>query len=271
MRRLLSPAASSNVALRMERVTFDNVAGNARNWSLWAGKIEVLRTPGAYIQSTLQRADVTDLRDGKLYALPEGLSAGREIKNGPASSSTDRPAALFSARQGRYALGTIDPLPGDLPLLYDVQWQFRLSGDVHFRTREGDQLTAPELTILEMVQRRTGRTERRILCGQGADMTVKNVTVHANSLRYDPASRTVECTGGVRCEPHAGDAVQTESAFWSIRDQTLRCPNSTSGVWNGTTFSAGNLTLDTRTNDVQGNGLELTVKRRDGIGIKTPF
>jgi hypothetical protein len=128
-------------------------------------------------------------------------------------------------------------------MLFTVQWQFKLSGDVVFRTRAQDELAAPSMTIYNLVSRKTGKPEQRVICEQGGKMTHLGIHVSANTIRFNPKDRTVECLSGVRGTYKQGN-VQAERVYWSLDDEILRCPESASGTVQGMPFLAEGLTLD---------------------------
>ncbi len=271
------PTAGSDVTLSMQQTTFVNFANGYKSWYVRADRIDVERPPGGLAQSSLQRAAITGIHEGKLYSLPAQNLPISTTAAEPISDETPSapPAATFSAREGRYTAGMLEPVPNDLQLLYNMLWQFKLAGDVRLRTNEDVRIAAPALTILEMIHNRTRKYERRILCDEGVDITAKNVQIHANSMRYDPAARIVECTGGVRAtmqDKNGANTVQGDSAFWSLKDQILRCPNTTTGLWHGEAFTARNLSVDTKRQDYQGSYLQLRLSHGiETIGVETPF
>jgi hypothetical protein len=251
------------VMMRLEGAPFTSYVNGRKTWSLWAGRIDLERLPGSAL-ANLQRATLTDIRNGKLYAAPPNGAAIPPVTPASATefpalrlstgspnlaptatpdSPDDLPAATFRANSGLYALGTLEPPPAEIAPLYDVQWQFKLKGGVEFKTQAGDRLRSDSLILLEMISRRTHRTERRILCDQGAKVDLKDVQVQANRVRYDPAERTVECLGGVR-GTFKGGVMQAERLFWSLKDQVLRCPETATGTYHGMPFTWEGLTVD---------------------------
>src|SRR5579871_1637171 len=214
---------------------YSESSGGRKTWSVWAARIEMDHMPGAAL-AAIQTATLTGIRNGILYRVPAAQSASAAVSSSP---SADEPAATFRADQGHYAVGNLAPVPNDITLAYTVRWQLLLTGNVDLRAAGGDHLRADSLSILEMISRRTGRLERRIVCDNGLQVSLKDVRVQANSARYDPAGRTVECLDGVRGTFREG-ALQANSLFWSLKDQTLRSPETVSGtfrdfsgVWNG--------------------------------------
>ena len=117
--------------------------------------------------------------------------------------------------------------------------------DVEFRTQAGDTLTAPFLTIYNLVRKRNGKIEQRVVCDEGAKMKRKGIEVFSNRLRFSPKGRTVECLAGARGAFKNG-AVQAERAFWSLDDETLRCPEEATGTLDSSPFTAQSLTLDVK-------------------------
>ena len=164
------------------------------------------------------------------------------METGGAVSRGEKPAATFRAKQGRYSLGTFEPVPIEIDMAYAVQWEFKLTGDVLFRTRAGDLLTAPSLTIYNLIHKRNGKTEQIVVYDDGVKMSHKGIQVTSNRLRFNPKDRTVECLTGVRGTFKEG-VVQARLS-WPLDDETLRCPNSAAGVMDGSPFRAESLTLD---------------------------
>ena len=278
---VLSPAPASSINLELEDADFENFAGGAKNWSLKAGRI-LLERMGGSAANSLQSADIENIREGRLFAMPEAGGRGganafspfassqahgsdTPPSNAPASdantaqtSTTQTNAAMtqasadagagpitatFSAQHGRYTVGVTDGLPPDLLLTYSVQWQFRLTGDVKIRTREGYELNAPTIVIMELFNRRTSKAERQMLCEQGATVRAKGASMQANQARYNDASQTVECLGGMRGTLQK-DTIQAERCYWSFKDNTIRCPDAVSGVWQDTRYTAQDVTID---------------------------
>jgi hypothetical protein len=265
-------AASSDVALRMDKTSYASYYGGAKSWALWAERIDLLRPPGSAGLAALQRAEITNIRDGKLYDPPNKklgggvrLATSQSTTTAPATSAEERasatpPSAVFSARQGHYTAGFQLAGPPELQLNYRIQWQFQLVGDVKYRTHEGDRLTAPSLTILQLLNVRTGHTERRIVCDEGVQVNVDKAQIQANSVRFDPATRLVECLHGVRgvmSGPHSRDTIQAERLYWSLNEQAIRCPESASGQLNGLPFTADGLNIDMKRHTSQGTHLRL--------------
>ena len=298
---VLSPGPASSVNLELEDAEFENFAGGAKNWSLKAGRI-LLERLGGGASNSLQSADIENIREGRLFAMPgearggegergrggenavsshtpsnastlvsshasaanagvldtrasSGSTAQASVETAMTQASADANAgpvtATFSAQHGRYVVGNTDGLPPDLLIAYSVQWQFRLTGDVKIRTREGYELNAPTIVILELYNRRTLKTERQMLCEQGATVRAKGASMQANQARYNDAAQTIECLGGVRGVMQK-DSVQADSMLWSLKDDVIRCPENASGVWQGAPFTAVNLTLDVKRHRYQG-------------------
>jgi hypothetical protein len=241
------------VLLTLQNAPFFGYANGRVTWTLNAALIQLQPLQGSGL-ANVSSATLTDIRKGALYELPSELSADKTQKpnNGAgeipstvadAARLAGKPAATFSAKQGKYTLGGAEPLSGDLAVYYFPQWQFRLSGGVTFQSSSGDVLTADSLTILELRHKQTQKLERRILCETGGKIRSKNAQFQANSARYDPQTRTVECLNGVR-GTFQGGSVQTERLYWSLKEQTVDCPETTSGTLRETPFTAENLRLN---------------------------
>src|SRR5260370_440523 len=84
----------------------------------------------------------------------------------------------------------LQPMPPDLNGPFYALWQFHLTGNVDLKTRAGDHLQSESLSIMELVNRQTRKTERRMVCDSGAVITLNDIRIQANQLRYDPEART---------------------------------------------------------------------------------
>jgi hypothetical protein len=234
--------------IRLTDTAFAGYMDGARTWSIHAREVNLLRLPNATL-SSIQSASIDDIRNGVLYEPPRsaapapGLTATRVMEAGASPVYAGPVAATFHAKHGRYSVGMMEAAPADLEMLYTVQWQFKLDGDVVFRTSRQDELSAPSMTIYTLVDRKSGRPEQRVVCEQGARMVHKGIQVTANSMRFNPKDRTVECLSGVRGS-YKGGNVQTERVYWSLSDETLRCPEVATGIVDGMPFEATGLTLD---------------------------
>lgn len=286
---VLTPSSGSSVNLELEDADFENFAGGAKNWSLKAGRILLERNAGSGA-ANLQSADIEDIREGRLFAAPEGTKAGEHAApaaraaslyasslHAPSSvmarpgldaattqSSADASAGLvtatFSAQHGHYVIGATEGLPSELLLAYAVQWQFRLTGNVKIRTHEGYQLNAPSILILELFNRHTAKVERQMLCEQGAQVRAKGADLQANQARYNAASQTVECLGGVHGAMQK-DSVQGERFYWSLKDNTLRCPDEVSGVWQDTHYTAQDVMIDVNRHSYTGKKMVMQLSK----------
>jgi hypothetical protein len=253
-----SPAALSaaqtlgggSASIRMDDATFAGYVDGARAWSIQAGQIDILRLPNATL-TNVQSATITNIRTGTLYDPPPkrspagGAVATRVMEADAPAVSSGPVAATFRAKQGHYSVGMLETAPPDLEMLYTVQWQFHLAGDVVFRTRAEDEIAAPSMTIYNLVNRKTGRAEQRVMCDQGGRMVHKSIRITANSIRFNPKDRTVECLSGVRGDFKRG-SVQAERVYWSLNDEVLRCPETATGEVLGMPFIAQGLTLDVK-------------------------
>jgi hypothetical protein len=252
----VSSGSATNVTMRLENAPFTGYSQGHKTWALWAGRIDLERIPGGAM-SNIQVATLTDIRDGKLYQRPASPSAAET------SAPDDPVSATFHARQGRYTIGTVDPAPFELTTLYTIQWQFRLTGNVEFRTSNGDHFQTESLTVIEMTDRRTHRTERRIFCDSGVQVTLRDAHLIANRARYDPGERVVDCLGGVRGTFKEG-RVQAERVFWALRENVLRCPETSTGGIRGQGFLAEGLTMDIRQRRLRANHVRLQMRMEEG-------
>jgi len=270
-------AGTGKVLFRLENAPFTAYSGGHKAWSLFARSVDLEHPLGASF-STLQSATLTDIRDGALYpASPNDTgpltlsspSANAPLAPAPASDTLGPPLATFHAGQGRYILGTNEPVSPDIQLLYTVRSQFKLTGKVDIQARSGDHLQSEALTILDLVNRRTGKSEQRIVCDSGAMITLKGAHIHANQMRYDPRERVVECLGGVRGAFKSG-AVQTERAFWSLKDNVIRCPDTAAGTQEDNLFQGEGITLDLNHHKYYANHMTLSYRIRQGDDFSLP-
>jgi len=255
----------ANASVQLINTPFAGYVDGFRAWSIHAGQVDVLRLPNSALTS-IQSAQVVEIRDGNLYD-PPTISAQTARNTGPrimAAGAIDtdkrRIAATFRADQGRYSLGALQMAPPDLEMMYTVQWQFRLMGNVVFKTRAKDELTAPSMTVYSLINRKTGRSEQRIQCEEGAKMTHLGIQVTANTMRFSPKDRMVECLTGVRGTFKQGN-VQAERVYWSLNNEVLRCPESASGVVHGMPFTADGLTLDVKRRKHHADHIHIVVDR----------
>lgn len=246
-----TPTQSPTVTMRLENAPFESYTNGHKSWSVWADKIDLERTSGAAM-SMIQSATIEGIRDGALYKLPGKTS----IPTASSQSSSGIVTANFSARKGRYSAQNLDSMPPEWAQNYTLQWQFRLMEDVKLQTREGEKLTADSMTLFELVNRRTGLPEHRIVWDSGAEMMSKKVHVHANQMRMDPGERLVECMNGVRCSYPDG-AVQTERAFLSLKDSILRCPDPASGTDKKMQYTADGLVMDIKKHKLNANRVQM--------------
>ena len=244
------------VVVRLDNAPFTAYAEGRKTWSLHAAQIDLERLPGAAF-ANIESASLTDIKQGILYRLPASPAPS-------ASPHESIVAARFSARSGRYTQGRNETLTPDLALVFTLRWQFRLEGDVLFKTTSGDELKAASLTILEMTNRRTGKLERRIVCDQGAALQTKGVHLQSNQLRFNPADRTVECLGGAYAT-FSGGSAQSESAYWSPQNQTLTCPGAVSGAMQGLPFQAMNVVADIRRRQIHANRATVQIPLDDPV------
>ena len=256
-------AGGGGATVRLLDTPFAGYINGARSWSIRAGQVDILRLPNATI-TNIQSADIEDIREGSLYEPPSirvpaaGVAVTRVMQAGGASPESGPVSATFKAKHGHYSAGALQAVPADLEMLFTVQWQFKLSGDVVFRTRANDVLSAPAMIVYSLLNRKSGLPEQRVLCDQGATLTHVGIAVTANSLRFNPKDRTVECLSGVRGTFKEG-SVQAERVYWSLADEVLRCPESATGIIQGMPFSAEALTLDVKHRRHHGNRLRIQI------------
>ena len=271
--------SASTVSMRLEGTTFDSYVGNAKIWSLYARVIEGEQPANGSV-GEIENATITDIRDGKLYEQPgaDGVSAARNsaagvVVNRALQSTTQPPlVATFSAANGAYVAGGTSALPLDIQTTYVVQRELRLTVNVIVKAVNGDKLEADTLTILDMVNRRNNKPERRLLCEHGAKVTTKDGQIQANVARYDPATRMVEALGGARAKSKS-NTMQAERLFWSLGDGIVRCPEAASGTWSGTPYTAEGLSIDTRKQTIEGNTMrmQLFTGAIAGLGLTLPI
>jgi len=268
-----SVSPSSNVTMRLENAPFIGHSNGFKTWSLRAGQIALERTPGSSLAS-IENVALTDIKDGLLFPTPpppaasptpapagRGSSAQTAISTLPpeAEVSYGPWTAKFRAGQGRYRSGLTSLPPPELALLYRLQSEFDLTQGVDFLTREGDHFEAASLTVLDLIQKKNGHSERRILCDNGMKITRKDAQMTANQARYDVAGRTVECLGGARAVFPDG-TLQAERMYWSFDTGVVRCPEISTGNLKGVPFRAQGLVLDMKKRTSHANLLEFDLR-----------
>lgn len=228
---------SSGVSsLHMEDVPVSNSQDGRNAWYFHAGSIDI--TPQLHAGlGAIQNATITNLKDGKIFEGPNGTpvpstSPDRRVDGMFPDSKI---AATFKANQGQYALGNLMTPPSDLDSAFSVLWQFNLTGDVEFTTSAGDKMSSQSLLIYNLAKKGGGKPFLRIVCDNGAKVIRNKIQVVSNRVRYQPSDGVVECLGGVRCVFDHG-TVQTERAFWTLKEETLRCPDTASGKYDDTEF-----------------------------------
>lgn len=248
------PQVTSGPALLLTDAPFVAVLDGVVNWSLHADRVEVYSPSGGTLNGGIQNATIVGIRDGKLYQVNTATSPSPALlpPRPPAINPlvpTKPPLASFSADQGRYStLVDNTSLPIGLQTRYYVRWQFRLEGHVLVKMQRGEQLTAPSITLLQLVPRPFGNPKLLAFCHQGATLLYKNAQIKVAQLRFDPQTRTADCHDGVEftlSDPHeAPHVLRSDSAFWSLPDQTLRFPNEVTGLWQGIQFASRNVAVD---------------------------
>ncbi|MCW3099049.1 MAG: hypothetical protein JWL77_4667 [Chthonomonadaceae bacterium] len=266
-------SAGSNVTMRLENAPFIGHSNGFKTWSLRAGRIELERMPGSSL-SSIENVSLQDIKDGQLFPAPptpavppttlpvahspSGQTALDQLP--PETEAAYGPwTAKFHAGRGHYRSGLMALPPPELALLYRLQSEFDLSQGVDFRTREGDHFEAESLTVLDLIHKQNGRSERRILCDNGMKITRKEAQMTANQARYDVSGRSVECLGGARATFPDG-ALQAERMYWSLDTGVLRCPETTTGTWQGMPFVAQGLTVDMKKRTVHANQIEFELR-----------
>ncbi len=270
---LQTASAGSNVTMRLENAPFVGHSSGFKTWSLLAGRIELERMPGSSVVS-IESVALTDIKNGLLFPAPP--AAAISPRTAPPAQGPSTQTALnrlppeaeisygpwtskFRAGHGHYRSGLMSLPPPELALLYRLQSEFDLSQGVDFLTREGDHFEAESLTVLDLIDKKSGHSERRILCDNGMKVTRKDAKVSANQARYDAAGRTVEFLGGARATYPDG-ALQAERVYWSLDDGILRCPDTTTGTMQGVPFVAQGLMIDLKKRTMRANQIEFELR-----------
>lgn len=270
----IQPASTgSNVTMRLENAPFIGHSHGFKTWSLQAGRIELEHMPGSSLAS-IENIALTDIKDGLLFPAPPASAVSPAtapaIPGAAGQTAMDRLppesevsygpwTAKFRAGRGHYRSGLMSLPPPELAVLYRLQSEFDLAQGVDFLTREGDHFEAESLTVLDLIHKKNGRSERRILCDNGMKITRKNTQITANQARYDVAGRTVECLGGARAAFPDG-ILQTERMYWSLDAGVLRCPDTASGTLRGTPFVAQGLTVDIKKRTTHANHIRFELR-----------
>jgi hypothetical protein len=255
-RDLFAPRPQTNPgpALLLKNVPFVAVLDGVVNWSLHADRVEVYALPGVSLNGGVQNATIVGIRNGKLYQVNTATSQAPSLvpTHPPATTPlvpSKPPVASFSADQGSYStLVDNTALPIGLQTHYYVRWQFRLEGHVQVKMQRGEQLTAPSITLLQLMPRPFGNPKLLAFCHHGATLLYKNAQIKVAQLRFDPQTRTADCQNGVEFtllnSHETPNIVRSDSAFWALNDQTLRFPNGVTGTWQGIQFASRNIAVD---------------------------
>ncbi len=246
-----SPAPVPTVTMRLEHAPFESYTNGHKSWSVWAERIDLERTAGAAM-SMIQSATIEGIRDGVLYRIPD-IAAPIAAASG---HNKDNRSASFCADRGRYSIQNLDQMPADWAQNYTLQWQFRLMGSVRLQTLAGEKLMADSMTLFELTNRHSGKSEHRIVWDSGAQMISKKVRIHSNEMRMDISDKVLECTNGVRCTYPEG-AIQTDRAFFSMKESLLRCPDQSSGTEKKITYAADGLVMDVKRQLLSANHVQL--------------
>jgi hypothetical protein len=93
------------------------------------------------------------------------------------------------------------------------------------------------------------------------------VHITSNRLRYSLSDRTVELLDGVRGVTKEGN-IQSQRAYWSLKDDVVQIPDPMTGTLNGNDFSADSLTLDLKNGTQSANhGIIYFRTDREGFPI----
>ncbi len=234
-------------AFTIKNAPFVSYENGKKAWSLRAERIDATRQPNAGF-ANFQNATLFHLRDGKIYSPPKKSSrilapTATILDASSPDAPTDVVAATFQADQGQYAQGSLFAPPTDMDASTTVLWQFVLTGNVEFKTAADEKFTSQSMTVYNLQKRGGSQSFFRIVCDKGAQIVRKKIQIEANQVRFQPKDGVIECLGGVRGKFPEGD-IQTERAYWTLKNETLRCPDTTSGQMRGLEFSANNLNLD---------------------------
>ena len=241
------PPSETNPPFVLKNSPFSAYENGYKTVSLRAERIEATRQPNAGL-ANVSNATLIKLRDGKIYAphtKPKANLPGsvQTMVAGDTNSPSDRVTATFKAERGQYSQGNQFASPADVDPTTTVQWQFSLSGDVEFKTDAGEVFSSQNMIVYSLQKRGGVKPFLRIVCDEGAKIIRKKIELASNRVRFQPNDGVIECLGGVRGKFENG-SVQTERAYWTLKTEMLRCPDTTSGQLRGMEFSAENMNLD---------------------------
>ncbi|MDW8209226.1 MAG: hypothetical protein RMJ43_15430 [Chloroherpetonaceae bacterium] len=266
-------ASSSNVTVRLQNAPFQGYTAGRLAWTLRAAEIVLQRVPGGSL-ANVASADLHEIREGRLYDIPADVAASLPSSGPQISPPSPRaaaghsllspppvglkPAAIFRARYGRYAVGAAQTFPPEMNLLYTAQWHLSLGGDVELRTRRGDRLHAERMTLLELMHRRTWRLERRVLCEANVVVRSGDVEVRSARAEFTPRDRMVTCTDGVSVA-YRRNTLRAERLIWLLQEQAVHCPETVQGSLQGTAFTAQRVAIDLKRRRIRAARIHLWI------------
>ena len=168
--------------------SFTSSTDGKPDWTVHADQIKVNR-PQSGATDAVGSADITQITNGVIYS---------SRQNGHSSSVSHKPENItFKAGEGHYTTGSFTSMPVTLTQYHLVQWEFKLDNGVNLQTSGNEKISAPKLDFFQTINRRTGKPQQIIVCNKGAVLTTPTLSISANQLRFDPAGKVVETTGGV--------------------------------------------------------------------------
>ncbi len=224
-------ATGMSSSAHIEGASFSSITQGRLNWHLHAQNVRIFH-PANGMQEIVEKASIEKITEGALYQLHPAPGQSRGV-----------PQLTFSADRAAYHVGEGLDLPVGLTNAYLIEWQLGLQGNVHLTTSSHMQITAPQLFLLQMRNRQTGREARRVLCLQGADVSEGKVRMHAAELRFDPSSRELEALNGVQASEarYGGTSLHCQSAFFMPKEGEVRLPGPVFGVLDAHPFTASNV------------------------------
>ncbi len=234
---------------------FRHVVDGHVQWQLTADLVAAKR-PASGVTHMIANAVLNNIHNAKVFAPPSSTRG--------TSKEDARPAMAFSAGTGAYSVGASGVLGSDIAKYGLAQWNFTLSSGVRLSTAQREQITAPSLSLVQYISRQTGKVQQEVICQQGATISKGTTSVHAVNLHYHPSLQSASASDGVTItiRPSKGkqSVFNTSTAFWTLRDSTVRCPNQVTGMLDGYAITANNVSLNAKVHTIAANSASINME-----------
>lgn len=169
----------------------------------------------------------------------------------------------FTAGAGSYSVGATGDIAAEVANYGLAQWNFTLSSGVRLTTAHKESIVAPQLSLVQYISRQTGKQRQEVICRQGATISKGATSVHAEGLNYHPALQSADAFNGVtvRVTPPNGrpSLFTTSTAFWTLKDSTLRCPYIVTGTIDGYGITASNVALNSKSHSIEASSASINM------------